>query len=74
MNYRFIDKNITNDEMLEYWFIKLVGASDDFEFIDKQQFDEFDTPYDDAFIKCSDYDNSDNFLFVCLDFFRLFFY
>ena len=83
MHYRFIDKNMTNDEMLEYWFIKLVGASDDFEYINQHTFDEFDTPCkDDLFIKCSDYDNSDNFSFIsftesksfmCFDFFTLFF-
>lgn len=82
MYYRFIDKNMTNDEVLDYWFIKLVGASDDFEFIDQHIFDEFDTPRDDDFIKCSDYDNSDNLSFisftentsfVCFDFFTLFF-
>jgi hypothetical protein len=79
MKYLFIDKNMTNDEMLEYWFIKLVGASDNFEFIDEHIFDEFDTQCDDKFIKCSDSDNlsfisfTESKSFICFDFFTLFF-
>ena len=82
MQYRAINEKMSSDEILEYWFIKMVGTTDDFEFIDGKPFDDYDDPNDEIYIKCSDYDNTDNFSFisftvnksfVCFDLFTYFF-
>jgi len=64
MHYRTVSENMTDDEVLEFWFIKLVGASDEFEFINEKPFDDYENENDNVYIKCSEYDNADNFSFI----------
>lgn len=81
------EKKMTNNELFEYWFIRMVGSRDecDFEFARLKPFDDYDCEDDVVYMKCSDYDNySDNFSFisatpenkqmVCFDLFGFMFY
>jgi hypothetical protein len=60
------ENNMTRNELFEYWFIRIIGSRDeyDFEFAKLEPFDDYDCK-DDVYMKCSDYDNySDNFSFI----------
>lgn len=83
MQYRLTNEKMSNEEIIEYWFIKLVGTTDEFEFINEKPFDDYENDNDDVYIKCSEYDNSDNFSFisvtenksfVCFDLLNFIFY
>jgi len=81
------EKRLSKNALFEYWFIRMVGSTDeyDFEFARLKPFDDYDCEDDGVYIKLSDYDTySDNFSFIsstpenknamCFDLFGFMFY
>jgi hypothetical protein len=81
------EKRMTNNELFEYWFIRMIGSTDeyDFEFAKITPLDDYDCDNESIYIKCADYETcSDNFSFisatpenkhmVCFDLFGFMFY
>jgi hypothetical protein len=80
------EKNMKNNELFEYWFIRMIGSTDeyDFEFAKAKPFDNYEDEHDKIYIENLDYDSySDNFSFIstpenkpvaCFDLFGFIFY
>jgi hypothetical protein len=58
------ERKMNNNELLEYWFIRIVGSDDecDFEFQTHKPFDDYECEEDNVYIKWSDCDDNLSFM------------